>query len=282
MAVGWSREEVEATVADYLDMLVSHLRGDSYNKTEHRRRLQPLLRGRPETAIEFKHGNISAVLIQLGFPYIPGYKPYWNYQALLQEVVAARLTEKWGILSPAVEQAERIVTAPTVDDILSTLVDAPSAARRRPSQVREGPRVALPRLPIDYLDLECRNAALGRAGEEYVIRFERERLAKVGHDHLADRVEHVARTQGDSLGFDVLSFEESGAERFIEVKTTKYGKEAPFYVSSNELRVSEDRAERYHLYRLFEFRNAPKLFALPGALSATCRLAPSQFRATVA
>ena len=39
----WSREEVEATVADYLSMLGAELREEEYSKTEHRRALQRLL-----------------------------------------------------------------------------------------------------------------------------------------------------------------------------------------------------------------------------------------------
>jgi hypothetical protein len=87
----WSREEVEAIVADYIAMLIAELRSEAYNKTEHRRNLKRLLQERTDAAIERKHGNISAILIQLGFPYISGYKPYGNYQGLLREVVAGRL-----------------------------------------------------------------------------------------------------------------------------------------------------------------------------------------------
>ena len=36
----WSREEVEAIVADYLQMLTMELAGQSFNKTQHRQRLQ--------------------------------------------------------------------------------------------------------------------------------------------------------------------------------------------------------------------------------------------------
>src|SRR6476469_6201410 len=62
----WSREEVEATVADYLAMLSAELAGVPYNKAVHRRELVKLLDNRSEQAIEFKHANISAVLIDLG------------------------------------------------------------------------------------------------------------------------------------------------------------------------------------------------------------------------
>ena len=50
----------------------------------------------------------------------------------------------------------------------------------------------------------------------------------VGGDDLAAKVEWVAETCGDGLGFDVLSFDEADdSERFIEVKTTGLGQALP-------------------------------------------------------
>src|SRR5690606_2879860 len=85
--IDWTREEVEACVADYLRMLTLELNGQRYNKTEHANGLTKLLDGRSRASIEFKHANISAVMIALGYPYIDGYKPRGNFQALLLEVV---------------------------------------------------------------------------------------------------------------------------------------------------------------------------------------------------
>src|SRR5687767_1465654 len=87
----WSPAEVAATVADYLAMLQHELRDEPYNKRQHNRDLQCVLRGRSAGAIEFKHQNISAVLSELGLRYIGGYKPRGNYQALLRAEVLARL-----------------------------------------------------------------------------------------------------------------------------------------------------------------------------------------------
>ena len=64
----WSRLEVEAAVADYLDMLALELRGEPFNKAEHNRNLVRVLNGRTRGSIERKHQNISAVLIELGYP----------------------------------------------------------------------------------------------------------------------------------------------------------------------------------------------------------------------
>ena len=93
----------------------------------------------------------------------------------------------------------------------------------------------------------------------------------MGETRLAKRVEHVSKTLGDGLGFDVRSFDANGRERLIEVKTKAFGRETPFFVSRNELTVSEARSQNYHLYRLFDFRAAPRIFTLYGALSTTCR-----------
>jgi len=64
----WSRTDVELTVEFYLRMLEKELRRESYNKAEQNRLLQHRLDGRSKGAVEWKHQNISAVLIELGYP----------------------------------------------------------------------------------------------------------------------------------------------------------------------------------------------------------------------
>ncbi len=66
----WSRSEVEAIVDDYLSMLASELSGTPYNKSAHRKSLRPFLSDRSDQSVEFKHSNISAALLDAGFPYI--------------------------------------------------------------------------------------------------------------------------------------------------------------------------------------------------------------------
>lgn len=81
----WTRREVEAIADDYLSMLASELAGTPYNKAAHRRALKQKLNGRSDQSIEFKHANISAALLEAGYPYIAGYKPRSNYQQLMVE-----------------------------------------------------------------------------------------------------------------------------------------------------------------------------------------------------
>jgi hypothetical protein len=77
--------------------------------------------------------------------------------------------------------------------------------------------------PSEYLD----RIALQNQIFEDDIRLELERLQRAGKRNLADRIEHVARTQGDHLGYDIQSFEEDGRDRLIEVKTTRFGALTP-------------------------------------------------------
>ena len=105
-------------------------------------------------------------------------------------------------------------------------------------------------------------------------------MIELGQPRLADRVNHVSQSKGDGLGYDVLSFESDGQERFIEVKTTTFGRDTPFFVSRGELTLSNIAKDQFHLYRLFEFRKAPRLFDLMGALNQHCTLDPVTYRAS--
>jgi hypothetical protein len=241
--------------------------------------LVQLLSQRSEQSVEFKHANIGAVLIDLGFPYIPGYKPRSNYQGLLYEVVADRVAADSQLQALAAADADRPIVVPEVGEILAVL-NSPPAPQPEERVTRERDRSQRSD-SVNYLEREAHNRSLGAAGELFVLNYKRARLIAGRMDRLAARIEHTSRKQGDGAGFDILSFEESGTERFIEVKTTKYGRETPFFVSRNEVAVSESLAPRYHLYRLFGFRVEPRLFTLAGALSTTCRLSASSYLATV-
>lgn len=274
----WSREEVEATVDDYFSMLASELSGTPYNKAAHRRALQRKLSERSEPSIEFKHANISAALLDAGFPYINGYKPRSNYQSLLADVIAERLYQHSTLLELAVADADRPIVVPEVEDILSILTDRPSPSGRK-GGVTEPNRRRI-RLTTNYLEREARNRSLGLAGELFVLNYERARLIQLGKEVLAAKIEHTAKVRGDSEGYDILSFEKSGRERLIEVKTTKYGSETPFYVSRNEVAVSKRDADRYQVYRLFDFREAPSLYTLLGAIESSCELSATTYLAS--
>jgi len=229
----WSHTEVELIIQDYFAMLTNELAGKSANKTEHRRRLKPLLNNRSDGSIEFKHQNISAVLAILGQPYIMGYKPRYNYQKVLDDRVIDYL-----MANPSIENEFRGFATKEVGanikaiNFSNLVVDPPEE-----NIVREPPRPAYGRRAIktNYILQEQYNQKTGLAGEKLALEFEKWQLTAIGKEALADRIEWVSQTAGDGLGFDILSCNPNGSDKYIEVKTTKLTKEAPFYFTQNEL-----------------------------------------------
>ena len=278
----WAKIEVEATVSDYLEMLLLELRNEKYNKAQHRRLLLQLLNDRSDPAVERKHRNISAILIEMGLPYIQGYKPLQNYQALLQNVVQERIPHTLALVSTVQAETERVpLSVPDVDNILHLMVDPP-VSKERPIVPETEERPYVPHtFRTNFLMLEAQNAHLGRAGEEFVINFEHARLISEGKGNLAGRIEHVSITKGDQEGYDVLSFSTDGYERLIEVKTIGFGIYTPFFVTRNELKTSKEKAGRYHVYRVFNFHRAPRVFTLPRVINQSCNLEPTLFIAQV-
>ena len=264
-------------------MLALELRGESFNKAGHNRNLLRILKGRTHGSIERKHQNISAVLIELGYPYIDGYKPLRNYQELLKDVVEERLLSVPKLdneIASLVVRPPPTVSPPV--DILSLCVPTPVPDREKRTRIYESPVASAPRIRRNYLQMEARNSALGLAGEELVVRYEQERLSRAGHDRLAGKIIHVAAVESDASGFDVLSYETNGSERLIEVKTTLFGALTPFFASRNEVDVSDRRNKNYQLYRVFKFSKQPRFFMLPGSLRRTCKLDPVTFSARIA
>src|SRR5262245_41117759 len=105
MAEDWTDSEVALITADYLEMLKAELLDQPINKTSHRQALAPHLNARSPGSIEFKHQNISAILVNMGLPYIDGYKPRGNYQALLETTVRRVLDERHDFFDQFVDVA---------------------------------------------------------------------------------------------------------------------------------------------------------------------------------
>jgi hypothetical protein len=93
----WQDDEVDAIVADYFDMLAADLSGRPYVKSKHSRALMAQI-GRTHRSVEFKHQNVSAVLDELGLPWIPGYKPKRNHQNAIFDAIDRYLGKHPGIL----------------------------------------------------------------------------------------------------------------------------------------------------------------------------------------
>jgi hypothetical protein len=272
----WDGAEITATVDDYLTMLRAEITGQPYSKAAHRRALLPRLNSvRTAAAIEFKHQNISAAMLDLGLPYIRGYKPMINYQGALTAEIQRHLEADPQLLRTLRADADSDALPAT--RLQRTPIPAPStsaAASHLPGS-RAG------RHP-DYGLLHEENRRRGTQGEELVADYERGWLRQHGRPNLADRVRWTAREDGDGLGYDILSFDLDGHERYIEVKTTALGAETPFYITSAELDFAQRHADRYALYRVYNVLREPRFFVLQGNIAYHLGLTPMIYSARIA
>lgn len=265
----WTSDELTLIVSDYCSMLHAEFQGRSYSKAEHRRTLLLHIR-RSEGSIEFKHQNISAVLQELGLPWIPGYKPRSNYQTALLAAVEEYLGRHPQLLGDTAVQLA--VPEPLSEDFYVAPPDAKAPSADNPALIRLLRK-------FDPAARDARNRRLGKAVEEFVLRQEHRRLAQCGRSDLAEKVLWIAEAEGDGAGYDILSFYRTGAERLLEVKTTCGGERTPFYLTRNELALAEERSSEFRLVRVHQFVNDPKIFVLAPPLAAHVRIEPVAFRA---
>ena len=208
----WSNYEVELIVTDYFQMLSDELTGKPYKKSEHRKNLLPILNNRSEGSIEFKHQNISAVLINFGQPYIKGYLPRYNYQKILEEIVINYLYNNLGIEDKFKQFADKDVHIKSTVNYEKLIIEPPVlelVAEPSPSY-HQSP------IKVNYLEREQSNNKLGKSGEELVLHYEKWVLIKNGKDNLAEQVRWISKEEGDGAGFDILSKNNNGSDKYIE------------------------------------------------------------------
>ncbi len=271
----WSENEVKLIVEDYFAMLKKELADQPYNKTEHRKKILPLLNNRNESSIEFKHRNITAILMEMGQPFIKGYKRLANYQQLLIEGITNYFENNQSTIEFEFEQFARQTGAINIDDKFEFqhfLSDEPVI-----SNSNEPPPSFKPR-KINYLEKEQNNRDLGQRGESLIVEYEKWTLIQAGKEKLANKVEWVSKVHGDGTGFDILSKDINGKDKFIEVKTTKLSKETPIYLTVNELRFAELKGDDFFLYRVFNFGPKAQFFYRNGIYSSFCTLSPQTYK----
>lgn len=268
----WSSIELDLIVADYFAMLKEEQAGQTVRKTDHRRALKTHIQ-RTDGSIEFKHQNISAVLTQLGLPRIRGYVPAWNFQGAIVDAIGRYLELD---SDPVPLQASRSFGFADTPSLFESTPPAPLSISPKAKTAFE--RVAR---KFDPALRDQLNRALGLAGEELIYEREKQLLIDADRKDLARKVRWVSREDGDGAGYDIRSYDMAGAERWIEVKTTRGGSTTPFYLTRNENEVAKERPEAFRLYRLHDFSQKPGLFTLTPPLEALLQLEALTFRASL-
>jgi len=134
---------------------------------------------------------------------------------------------------------------------------------------------------IDYEAQQRQFKRIGDRGEALVVEIEKRRLLSAGRRDLAERIVHTAQ-EDDSAGYDILSFDEDGTERPIEVKATSGANLGRgFYISANEVEQSSSLSN-YHLYLVFSaLSKKPRILSLrqPDLQGGAFTLRPVVFHA---
>jgi hypothetical protein len=277
----WDWLEYEVCATEYFSMLTKEMHSIKYDESAQSKALLKALVNHSAAAIELQLRQISAILLQMGFPYISRYKPHFKYQHELKEVILAQLAAQQstmddlmpldGAIKPPYTTSWENIFDPDLPERIAVVV---RPARKFIARIQ------------DHAKKESMNRHLGQSGEKFIIAYEQQRLTKAGRDDLARDVEWSSDVRGDGLGYDLKSFlvddDTSEAEdHYIEVKTTVSGKYQPFFVTDNELAFSK-KEENYSLFRVYDFPKTPRFFRLPGPIESNVKLTPELFKATFA
>jgi len=269
-AAPWADAEIQPAVASYFTMLRAELAGQPYVKADFNREVRAAT-GRSRGAVEYKFANISAVLRDIGLPFVLGYQPRGNYQSALRSEVERLLARD--------REIPRLLEEGPAPDLPATVqlleVDPPVMAP--PGTGGRGRTV----LGVDYLERQARNRDVGIKGERLVVEHERACLSAGGRRDLAEQVTHVASTLGDGAGYDVSSFLLDGSPHHIEVKATRGSITAPFFLSANELRHAREHPDAYSIYRIFDLGPNPRFYKLTGDMEEILDLTPVSYQARV-
>lgn len=134
---------------------------------------------------------------------------------------------------------------------------------------------------VDFEQINKRNRELGEMGEIFVLQSEIRRLG----EGLGDKVRHVSKDDGDGAGYDILSYNEAGDVRFLEVKTTTGLLETPFYISENErlfLEVYGDEAEILRVYNFDKELKKGEIYRISGLdFIKGIKLQPIEYKASI-
>ena len=111
---------------------------------------------------------------------------------------------------------------------------------------------------ISYSEQQAISKKIGERGEELVLRNEIKKIKEWGlPNETLSKVRRVS-LESDDYGFDILSFDRDGNERYLEVKTTKTnGKNFSFVLTRNEFEQAKKYGNKYSFVIVFDILSNP-------------------------
>lgn len=188
----------------------------------------------PETYLNICSGeHIELISSELGLPEDLGFSEYQNL--LIKEKLKNPIVSEWSnpkFMSFLYAKFIRKNLTP----LIQTKITKPKKKIRR---------------KVNFADLQAGRDAIGKASEEFALKWEIERLTNLGLAELSRKIKD--HRDIPSYGYDFLSYSGKNKERYIEVKSLGYDKKEGchrFFLSENEYSVStvEKEASDYYFY----------------------------------
>ncbi len=180
--------------------------------------------------------------------------------------------------NPRAQKAED-ATLPLLDFAVSGaefIAQIPVSTKSVSSAVRKAAKV-------DYERKQKQQKRIGDRGEYVVVELEKRRLIQAGKPELAKNIKHISQ-ETDSAGYDILSFDDDGTARHIEVKATSANNlDKGFYLSDNEVECAKT-LPNYYIYFVFSaLTTAPRVFPMkhPRLDNGDFHLQPITYHATM-
>lgn len=138
---------------------------------------------------------------------------------------------------------------------------------------------------VDYSEQQRISQKIGDRGEELVLRNEIKKVTEWGLSN--DIISQVRRVslESDDYGFDILSFDKDGNERYLEVKTTKLNrKDFSFILTKNEFEHAKAYGNKYSFVIVFDILNQPRIWYMGNPFLQEpyqVNIQPTQYRVDV-
>lgn len=153
-----------------------------------------------------------------------------------------------------------LVTAP--DYVFSSLEDRIAIVKEKPNSLHVSNKNSI--REIDFIGRYQNQILNGKLAEKLVLNFERDFFVNNGKSELADKVEIVSNDE--RLGYDILSYDNNGSEKHIEVKCAQSNSEHySYFMSQNQLAKCKDGNLNYWFYLVIDIgSNQPKIYKFAG------------------
>ncbi|HOP48340.1 MAG TPA: DUF3883 domain-containing protein [Desulfobacteraceae bacterium] len=107
--------------------------------------------------------------------------------------------------------------------------------------------------PERFEELQKRRKELGILAEKFVFECEKEYLTKKGKSNLIEKMKHISQYD-IGAGYDILSFNEYGDPKFIEVKSRAVNL-FEFEWTINEYEIARKKKDEYWIYFVINTNN---------------------------